>query len=157
VSARYAEVAALMAGLVAAGIERLVLESTSDYWRLWYYLAEAAGLEGWLGNARDGKDPPRRAKTDQVGWAWVCKGSERGMPRRSFVPPEVVRDLRALTRLRAKLAQDQARHQARIEKILEDALLKVSSVISDLMGVSGRRFLAALAAGERDPKKLAAL
>lgn len=79
------------------------------------------------------------------------------MLRRSFVPPEAVRDLRALTRLRSRLAGDQARHQARIEKVLEDALLKVSAVISDLMGVSGRRFLAALVAGERDPKKLAAL
>ena len=88
---------------------------------------------------------------------WLCKLNERGMLRRSFVPPEVVRDLRALTRLRSRLAADQSRHQARIEKILEDALLKISAVISDLMGQSGRRFLAALVAGERDPKALAAL
>ena len=79
------------------------------------------------------------------------------MLRRSFVPPEAVRDLRALTRTRARLAQDQARHQARVEKILEDALIKVSVVISDLFGASGRRFLDALVAGERSPKALAAL
>jgi len=157
VSARYAEVVALMAGLVAAGIERLVLESTSDYWRIWYYLAEAAGLEVWLVNARDVKHLPGRPKTDKLDCVWLCKLNERGMLRRSFVPPEAVRDLRALTRLRSRLAQDQARYQARIEKILEDALLKVSSVISDLMGLSGRRFLAALVEGERDPVKLAAL
>jgi transposase len=79
------------------------------------------------------------------------------MLRRSFVPPQPVRDLRALTRTRARLAQDQARHQARVEKILEDALLKISVVISDLFGASGRRFLDALVAGERSPAALAAL
>ena len=121
-----------------------------------YYLAEAAGLEVWLVNARDVKHLPGRPKTDKLDCVWLCKLNERGMLRRSFVPPEPVRDLRALTRLRSRLAQDQARHQARIEKILEDALLKIPAVISDLMGQSGRRFLAALAAGERDPGKLAA-
>ena len=88
---------------------------------------------------------------------WLCKLNEWGMLRRSFVPPEPVRDLRALTRLRANLTHDRVRHQNRIEKILEDALLKVSSVISDLMGGSGRRFLQALADGERSPAALAAL
>ena len=121
-----------------------------------YYLAEAAGLEVWLVNARDVKHLPGRPKTDKLDCVWLCKLNERGMLRRSFVPPEPVRDLRALTRLRSRLAQDQARHQARIEKILEDALLKIPAVISDLMGQSGRRFPAALAAGERDPGKLAA-
>jgi len=73
---------------------------------------------------------------------------------RSFVPPEPVRGLRALTRTRAQLAQDQARHHSRVEKILEDALLKISVVISDLFGASGRRFLDALVAGERSPAAL---
>src|SRR5215831_6983884 len=157
VSARYAEVAALMAGLVAAGIERLVLESTSDYWRLWYYLAEAAGLEVWLVNARDVKHLPGRGKSDRDDCVWLCKLNERGMLRRSFVPPQAVRDLRSLTRTWSRLAHDQARHQARVEKILEDALLKISVVISDLFGASGRRFLDALVAGERSPQALAAL
>ena len=122
-----------------------------------YYLAEAAGLEVWLVNARDVKHLPGRGKSDRLDCVWHCKLNERGMLRRSFVPPEPVRDLRALTRTRARLAQDQARHQARVEKILEDALLKISVVISDLFGASGRRFLDALVAGERSPKALAAL
>ncbi len=88
---------------------------------------------------------------------WLCKLNERGMLRRSFVPPQAVRDLRSLTRTRSRLAQDQVRHQNRVEKILEDALLKISVVISDLFGASGRRFLDALVAGERSPAALAAL
>ena len=157
VEATFKEVTALMDHLRCEGIQRLVLESTSDYWRIWYYLAEAAGLEVWLVNARDVKHLPGRGKSDRADCVWHCKLNERGMLRRSFVPPQEVRDLRALTRTRTRLAQDQARHQARVEKILEDALLKISVVISDLFGVSGRRFLNALIAGERSPKALAAL
>ena len=157
VGATYGEVTALMDHLRCEGIQRLVLESTSDYWRVWYYLAEASGLEVWLVNARDVRHLPGRGKSDRLDCVWHCKLNERGMLRRSFVPPEAVRDLRALTRTRARLAQDQARHQNRVEKILEDALLKVSVVISDLFGASGRRFLEALVAGERSPAALAAL
>ena len=155
--ATYREVIALMDHLRCQGIQRLVLESTSDYWRVWYYLAEAAGLEVWLVNARDVRHLPGRGKSDRLDCVWLCKLNERGMLRRSFVPPQPVRDLRALTRTRARLAQDQARHQARGEKILEDALLKISVVFSDLFGASGRRFLDALVAGERSPRALAAL
>ncbi len=157
VEATFQEVTALMDHLRCEGIQRLVLESTSDYWRIWYYLAEAAGLEVWLVNARDVKHLPGRGKSDKADCVWLAKLNERGMLRRSFVPPQPVRDLRALTRTRARLAQDQARHQARVEKILEDALIKISVVISDLFGASGRRFLDALAAGERSPVTLAAL
>jgi transposase len=123
--ATFAEVTALMDHLRAEGIQRLVLESTSGYWRIWYYLAEAAGLEVWLVNARDVKHLPGRGKSDKADCVWLCKLNERGMLRRSFVPPQPVRDLRALTRTRARLAQDQARHQARVEKILlrHEALL----------------------------------
>ena len=157
VDADYASVVALMDHLVCEGIQRLVLESTSDYWRIWHYLAEAAGLEVWLVNARDVKHLPGRGKSDREDSVWLCKLNERGMLRRSFVPPEGIRDLRSLTRTRSRLAQDQARHQNRVEKILEDALLKISVVISDLFGASGRRFLDALVAGERSPAALAAL
>jgi transposase len=157
VGATCGEVTALMDHLRSEGIQRLVLESTSDYWRVWYYLAEAAGLEVWLVNARDVKHLPGRGKSDRLDCVWHCKLNERGMLRRSFVPPQAVRDLRALTRTRARLAQDQVRHQNRVEKILEDALLKISVVISDLFGASGRRFLDALVAGERSPAALAAL
>jgi transposase len=155
--AAYDSVVALMDHLRCQGIQRLVLESTSDYWRIWYYLAEAAGLQVWLVNARDVKHLPGRGKSDREDSVWLCKLNERGMLRRSFVPPEDIRDLRSLTRTRSRLAQDQVRHQNRVEKILEDALLKISVVISDLFGVSGRRFLDALVAGERSPRALAAL
>ena len=155
--ATYDQVVALMDHLRCQGIQRLVLESTSDYWRIWYYLAEAAGLEVWLVNAKDTKHLPGRTKSDREDCVWLCKLNERGMLRRSFVPPETVRDLRSLTRTRSRLAQDQVRHQNRVEKILEDALLKISAVISDLFGTSGRRFLDALVAGERSPAALAAL
>jgi transposase len=157
VDAAYASVVALMDHLRCQGIQRLVLESTSDYWRIWYYLAEAAGLEVWLVNAKDTKHLPGRTKSDREDCVWLCKLNERGMLRRSFVPPEAVRDLRSLTRTRSRLAQDQVRHQSRVEKILEDALLKISAVISDLFGGSGRRFPGALVAGERSPAALAAL
>ena len=157
VDATYAAVVALMDHLRCEGIQRLVLESTSDYWRIWYYLAEAAGLEVWLVNAREAKHLPGRGKSDREDCVWLCKLNERGMLRRSLVPPEGIRDLRSLTRTRSRLAQDQVRHQNRVEKILEDALLKISVVISDLFGVSGRRFLDALVAGERNPRALAAL
>jgi transposase len=126
-------------------------------WRIWYYLAEAAGLEVWLVNARDVKHLPGRTKSDREDCIWLCKLNERGMLRRSFVPPEAVRDLRSLTRTRSRLASDRIRHQNRVEKVLEDALLKISVVVSDLFGTSGRRFLDALVAGERNPKVLAAL
>ena len=155
--ATYASVVALMDHLRCQGIQRLVLESTSDYWRIYYYLAEAAGLEVWLVNARDVKHLPGRGKSDREDSVWLCKLNERGMLRRSFVPPQGIRDLRSLTRTRSRLAQDQVRHQNRVEKILEDALLKISVVISDLFGASGRRFLDALVAGERSPAALAAL
>ena len=153
VAATYAAVTALMDHLRAEGIQRLVLESTSDYWRMWYYLAEAAGLEVWLVNARDVKHLPGRGKSDRQDCVWLCKLNERGMLRRSFVPPQAVRDLRALTRTRSRLAQDQARHQARVEKILEDALLKISVVISDLFGASGRGSWTRWSPGSAAPRR----
>jgi transposase len=157
VDSSYASVVALMDHLRCQGIQRLVLESTSDYWRIWYYLAEAAGLQVWLVSARDVRHLPGRGKSDREDCVWLCKLNERGMLRRSFVPPEAIRDLRSLTRTRSRLAQDQIRHQNRVEKVLEDALLKISVVISDLFGSSGRRFPGALVAGETSPAALAAL
>ena len=133
VGATYAQVIGLMDQLRCEGIQRLVLESTSDYWRVWYYLAEAAGLEVWLVNARDVKHLPGRGKSDRLDCVWHCKLNERGMLRRWFVPPQPVRDLRALTRTRARLAQDQARHRPGGEdpggRAAEDSV-----VISDLFG-----------------------
>ncbi|MEU0485968.1 IS110 family transposase [Streptosporangium sp. NPDC006013] len=157
VAARYDEIVALADHLRCLGIERVVLESTADYWRIWFYLLEAAGLQVWLINARDVKNVPGRPKTDKLDSVWLCKLNERGMVRPSFVPPQDIRDLRALTRLRAVLVTEGSRHRQRIEKILEDALLKVSAVLSDLFGHSGRRMLEALVAGQRSPAVLAGL
>jgi transposase len=126
-------------------------------WRPFFYLLEARGLRCWLVNARDVKNVPGRPKTDRLDAIWLAKLAERGMLRASFVPPEPVRQLRDLTRLRTVLTEDRTRYRSRIEKVLEDAQIKVSSVVSDLFGVSGRAFLAALVAGERSPGALAEL
>ena len=136
-------------------IERVVLEATSDYWRPFFYLLEARGLVIWLVNARDVKNVPGRPKTDKLDSVWLCKLNERGMLRPSFVPPAEIRQLRDYTRLRADLVHERNRHKQRTEKLLEDSLVKISSVASDLFGVSGRQMLAALIAGERDPEVLA--
>jgi transposase len=143
--------------LVCQGVERVVLESTSDYWRPFYYLLEARGLSVWLVNARDVKNVPGRPKTDRLDAVWLAKLAERGMLRPSFVPPPQIRRLRDLTRLRDDLTTERTRHKQRVEKILEDALIKLSTVLSDIFGVSGRAMLDALVAGERDPKRLATL
>ncbi|HKB31920.1 MAG TPA: transposase, partial [Streptosporangiaceae bacterium] len=91
VTATFAAVVTLMDHLRSQGIQRLVLESTSDYWRIWYYLAEAAGLEVWLVNARDVKHLPGRSKSGKLDCVWLCKLNEWGMLRRSFVPPGQIR------------------------------------------------------------------
>src|SRR5260370_15710679 len=114
VTATFAAVVTLMDHLRSQGIERLVLESTSDYWRIWYYLAEAAGLEVWLVNARDVKHLPGRSKSDKLDCVWLCKLDEWGMLRRSFVPPGQIPDLRALTPLRTHLVHHRTPHPNRI-------------------------------------------
>jgi transposase len=89
--------------LVNEGIERVVVESTSDYWRAFYYLLEAQGLTVWLVNANDVKQVPGRPKTDKLDAVWLAKPNERGMLRPSFVPPADIRRLRDYTRLRLDL------------------------------------------------------
>jgi transposase len=143
--------------LAREGIERVVVESTSDYWRPFVYLLEARGLTVWLVNARDVKQVPGRPKTDKQDAIWLAKLNERGMLRPSFVPPVEIRRLRDYTRLRTDLTRDRSRHVQRLEKLLEDALIKLSSVATDIMGVSGRAMIEALIAGERDPQLLAEL
>jgi transposase len=148
---------ALAEQLVGEGIERVVVESTSDYWRPFLYLLEAHGLVVWLVNARDVKQVPGRPKTDKLDAVWLAKLNERGMLRRSFVPPAEIRRLRDYTRMRVDLIQDRSRQVQRLEKLLEDALIKLSSVVSDITGVSARAMINALIGGERDPRVLAEL
>ena len=143
--------------LVELGVERVVMEATSDYWKPVFYLLEAHGLEPWLVNARDVKHLPGRPKTDVLDAVWLCKVAERQMLRPSFVPPRPIRRLRDLTRYRIDLVAARTAEKNRVEKLLEDACIKLSVVASDIFGVSGRAMMAALIAGERDPKVLAEL
>jgi transposase len=143
--------------LVDLGVEKVTVESTADYWRIWFYLLEAAGLDVQLVNARDVKNVPGRPKTDKLDAVWLAKLTEKGMLRPSFVPPRPVRVLRDYTRLRVDLTRERTRFWQRLEKLLEDSLIKVSSVASKLKTVSARDMIEALIHGERDPHTLAGL
>ena len=142
--------------LATLGVTRVVMEATSDYWRAPFYLLEDR-FETWLVNAHDVKHLPGRPKTDRLDAVWLCKVAERQMLRPSFVPPPEIRELRDLTRYRVDLIAARTAEKQRVEKLLEDALIKLSAVVSDLFGVSGRAMMAALIAGERDPAVLAGL
>jgi transposase len=143
--------------LVRERIQKITLEATSDYWRIWFYLLEAAGLDVQLVRAQDVKQAPGRPKSDKLDAVWLAKLTERGMLRPSFVPPAEIRQLRDYTRLRTDLARERTRHYSRLEKLLEDALIKVSAVASKLDTLSVRDMVEALIAGERDPQVLAGL
>lgn len=138
-------------------VEQVVMETTGDYWRSPYYIAEAAGLNPILANAADVKHLPGRAKTDVIDAVWLSKLAERGMVRASFVPPAPIRDLRGLTRYRASIVAARTAEKQRVEKLLEDAQVKLSVVASDIFGVSGRAMLQALIDGERNERVLAEL
>jgi transposase len=139
------------------GVTRVVMEATSDYWKPVFYLLEAQGFETWLVNARDVKHLPGRPKTDRLDAVWLCKVAERQMLRPSFVPPPEIRRLRDLTRYRTDLVGVRTAEKQRVEKLLEDAQIKLSVVASDIFGASGRAMLAALITGTRDPEALAEL
>jgi transposase len=143
--------------LRSLGVTRVVMEATSDHWRAAFYLLEAQGFECWLVNARDVKHLPGRPKTDRLDAVWRCKVAERQLLRPSLVPPPAIRHLRDVARYRADLVGTRTAEQQRVEQLLEDAQIKLSVVASDSFGVSGRDMLAALIAGERDPKVLAQL
>jgi transposase len=138
-------------------VSRVVLEATSDYWKPVFYLLEAQGLEVWLVNARDVKHLPGRPKTDKLDAVWLCKVAERQMIRPSFVPPPEIRRLRDVTRYRIDLVGVRTAEKQRVEKLLEDAQIKLSVVASDIFGVSGRQMMAALIGGQTNPKALAQL
>jgi len=157
VDATTGEVLRLGETLLGQGIEMVTLESTSDYWRIFYYLLEACGLPIQLVNARDVKNVPGRPKSDTHDCVWLAKLTERGMLRPSFVPPAAVRVLRDYTRTRVDLTRDRTRHWQRLEKLLEDALIKVTTIASKISTVSVRDMINALIRGERDPHRLADL
>jgi len=138
-------------------VELVAMESTSDYWKPVFYLLEAEGFTCWLLNAKHVKHVPGRPKTDKLDAVWLAKVVERGMCSPSLVHPKPIRQLRDLTRYRRSLVRERTREKQRCEKLLEDAQIKLSSVISDIFGVSGRKMLDALIAGQRDPKILASM
>src|SRR6266568_4284207 len=139
------------------GVTTIGMEATGDYWKPVFFLLESRGLDCDLYNAAQVKALPGRPKTDRADSIWLAKITERGMISSSFVPPEPIRTLRTHTRYRRHLTQARTAEKQRVEKLLEDGHLKLSSVISDIHGVSGRDMLNALAAGQRDPKALAQL
>jgi transposase len=143
--------------LLDLGVTRVVMEATSDYWKPPFYLLEAHGFDVWLVNAKDVKNLPGRPKTDRLDAVWLAKVAERQMIRASFVPPPPIRRLRDLTRYRIALVAERTAEKNRVEKLLEDAQIKLSVVASDIFGVSGRAMMAALIGGVRDPRILAQL
>jgi transposase len=152
VSATTTSIMELADHLLAAQVERVTIESTSDYWRGFFYLLEARGVSVALVNARDAKNVPGRPKIDKRDAVWLAKLTERGMLRPSFVPPAAIRVLRDYTRLRTDLTIERTRHWQRLEKLLEDALIKITAVASRIDGVSVREMIEALIAGQRDPR-----
>jgi transposase len=147
---------ALAGWLAAEGVTQVVLEATGQYWKPVWYVLEEAGFELLLVNARHVKILPGR-KTDVCDAAWLAELLEHGLLRGSFVPPAAIRELRDLTRYRKRLIQAHSAECQRIQKTLEDAGIKLDSVATDVLGVSGRAMLEALVAGERDPGVLAEL
>jgi transposase len=141
--------------LAAFGVTVVGMESTGTYWKALYYLLED-DLEPWLLNAHHLKAVPGR-KTDVKDAEWICQLVEHGLVRASFVPPREIRELRDLTRYRKALVQERTREVQRLDKVLQDAGIKLSSVASEVLGASGRAMLAALVEGTRDPAVLADL
>lgn len=137
-------------------VEVIALEATSDYWRAVYYPLQDAGLNLMLVNPSHLRGI-RGRKTDPSDAAFLARAASSGMVLASFVPDRAIRELRALTRRRAEIRADRGREIQRLEKELEDSGLKLTSVLSDVTGVSSRRILAALIEGERDPARLAEL
>jgi transposase len=141
--------------LVCEGVTQVVMEATGVYWRpVWHVLEEVAGLELLLVNPRHVKNLPGR-KTDVADSAWLAQLLECGLLRGSFIPPREIARLREFTRYRTSLVRERAREVQRLQKLLEDAGVKLESVVSDVTGKAARRMIEALIAGERDPEVLA--
>lgn len=141
--------------LLDQGVTQVAMEATGVYWRpVWHVLEDAPGLELMLVNAHHVKKVPGR-KTDVSDAVWLAQLLECGLLRGSFVPPPVIAQLRDFTRYRKKLIEDRTREIQRVQKVLEDAGIKLSSVASDTLGVSGRAMLNALIEGVMAPELLA--
>lgn len=150
-----AELLGLRDWLVAHGVRLVGMESTGIYWRCVYYALEDA-MECWLLNARHMRNVPGR-KTDVKDAEWIAQLIEHGLVRPSFVPPKPIRELRNLTRYRKAQIDERGREAQRLDKVLQDAGVKLSSVATDILGRSGRDMLDALVRGSRDPEVLAEL
>jgi transposase len=148
-----AQITELIVFLQQQAVTTVVMEATGDYWKPFYYLMEEQ-LPVMLVNAKQARNIPGR-KTDVSDAAWLAQLGAHGLLRASFVPPAPIRELRDLTRARRQAATDRTRIVQRLEKFLESTGIKLSSVVSDLTGVSSRAMLNALVAGERDPQVLA--
>jgi transposase len=146
----------LAAWLKSEGVERIAMEATGVYWKPVWNILEPFRFELLLVNAQHIKNVPGR-KTDQKDSEWIADLLQHGLLRGSFVPPVEIRHLRDLTRMRCRMRQDLATYANRIQKVLEDANIKLGSVASDVLGVSGRHMLKGLIGGQRDPEQLAAL
>ena len=144
----------LAAWLKGRAVERVAMESTGVYWKPVWNILEAAELDLLLANAQQVKALPGR-KTDQKDSQWLADLLMHGLLKNSFVPSRVIRDLRDLTRSRARLAQWHGTIANRIQKVLEDANIKLSSVASDVLGASGRLMLRAIMGGNTDSNALA--
>ena len=150
------ELMALSAWLSVEGCTHLVMEATGVYWKpVWHILADGE-FELVLANAAHVKNVPGR-KTDVNDATWLAELMAHGLVRASFVPDEPTQEMRNLLRTRKQFMRERSSHVQRIQKTLEDANIKLDSVISDVMGLSGRRMIEALIAGETDPAALAAL
>ena len=147
----------LRAWLVAEGVTQVAMEATGVYWKpVWHVLEAVPEFELLLANAHAVKNMPGR-KTDVADAEWLALLCECGLLRPSFVPPPVIAELRDLTRYRKKLIEERSRETQRVQKLLEDAGIKLDSVVSDILGVSARQMLEALIAGVRDVEALAEL
>lgn len=142
--------------LTELGVTKVAMEATGSYWKPVWRVLEDAEFELLLVNARHVKQVPGR-KTDVGDAVWLCRLLEVGLLRGSFVPPPVIRELRDLTRYRTRLIQDRTREIQRVEKVLEDAAIKLGAVASSTLGKSGRMMIEALIDGQRDPDVLAEL
>ena len=151
------ELESLADWLACWGVAKAGMEATGDYWKPVFFLLESRGFDCDLYNAGQVKALPGRPKTDRADSIWLARITERGSVASSFVPPEPIRRLRTHTRYRRHLTQARTAEKQRVEKLLEDGHLKLSSVISDIHGASGRDMLDALAAGQHDPRALAQL